>query len=83
VIRTTRRVDRVIDKLREHFERKRYLNAIRSLDAALVEAKRVIGENPTVGAPLLRPYPDPRLSRPGQLWFRSAAIGVGTRPRRP
>jgi plasmid stabilization system protein ParE len=71
-----------VEHLRQHYEDRGRVEAIRALDAALYEAEREIERDPAAGLPASRPYP--HLVNPDRLWTKSGrywiAYGIAGSP---
>jgi hypothetical protein len=61
-------------ELRQHYEAKGRIEAIRGLIDATREAGRKIEQNPTGGRPAPRPYP--HLARPGRAWIKAGRYWI-------
>jgi hypothetical protein len=61
-------------EFRNYYERKDRIEAIISLNAAMLEAETSIDRSPESGLPSPRPYA--RLARPGRLWMKSRSYWV-------
>jgi plasmid stabilization system protein ParE len=73
---------RQIIDLQRHNSARRRPDALRNLDAALLEAERRIERNPTTaGLPAPRQYPD--LARPGRRWFKAGPYWIAYRTTGP
>jgi plasmid stabilization system protein ParE len=68
LIAYTPRAARQVEDLRQHYEGRERIEAIRALDTALNEAERKIEGNPAAGLAAPRPYP--RLARHGRAWVK-------------
>lgn len=66
----TAQAARQVRNLRSHYEHKGFTGALRNLDAALDEAATLIEADPGAGSPMPRPYPVPKLAKPGQAWVQ-------------
>ncbi len=62
----TPRALRQLKDLRDHYEKRDRIEAIRALDSALYQAERKIEANPAAGLPAPRPYP--QVARRGRAW---------------
>lgn len=74
MIAYTPRAARQVEDLRQHYEDRERIEAIRALDAALDEAERKIEGDPAAGLAAPRPYP--RLARPGRAWVKAGRYWV-------
>ena len=74
MITYTPRAIRQIGELRQHYEDRERIEAIRALSDALDEAERRIEQNPAAGLPAPRPYPG--LAHPGELWTKAGRYWI-------
>ena len=74
MIRYAPRARDQVRALRDHYERRNRPEAIRTLDAALIEAEQRIERNPGAGLPAPRPYPD--LARRGRAWIKAGRYWI-------
>ena len=70
----TPRAARQVDELRQHYEERERIEALRALAAALDEAERQIESNPAAGLAAPRPYPE--LARSGRAWIKAGRYWV-------
>jgi hypothetical protein len=68
LIELTREALRQFDGLRAHYRKKRYIEALRNLRAAVVMAADTIERDLLVGLPAPPAYPE--VARPGQSWVQ-------------
>jgi plasmid stabilization system protein ParE len=69
LIEYTRKAERHIDLLRQHYETHQRLEALRNLDVAIDDAETRIAYEPDAGLPAPRPYPF--LARKGRAWIKA------------
>jgi plasmid stabilization system protein ParE len=74
LIAYTPRALRQIRDLRDHYEDRDRIEAIRALDTALRAAERKIEANPAAGLAAPRPYPN--VARPGRAWVKAGRYWV-------
>jgi plasmid stabilization system protein ParE len=77
LIKFTSRAGRQLADLKAHYVKNLRLNALESLDKALVTAAAAIELAPAKGLPAPRPYP--QLARPGILWRHQGRYWIAWR----
>jgi plasmid stabilization system protein ParE len=74
LIAYTPRAARQVEDLRQHYEGRERIEAIRALVAALDEAERKIEGDPAAGLAAPRPYPG--LARRGRAWVKAGRYWI-------
>jgi plasmid stabilization system protein ParE len=74
----TRKAERQVDLLRQHYVTRERIEALRNLDAAIDEAERRIASEPSKGLSAPRPYPflarkGRARIKAGRYWFSDSA----------
>ena len=77
----TPRALRQIKDLRDHYEQRERIEAIRALAAALYEAEEKIAADPSAGLPAPRPYPN--VARQGRAWVWAGRYWVAYNTTKP
>ena len=70
----TPRAARQVDELRQHYEQRERIEALRAPAAALDEAERKIESNPAAGLAAPRSYPE--LAQSGHAWIKAGRYWV-------
>jgi len=81
LISLTRKAERQLDALRQHYIERERLEAVRNLAAAIADAMAMIESKPGTGLAAPRPYPF--LAQQGRAWVKAGRYWVMYSTTRP